>query len=97
MTDPVEQAALSMANQLAAMFPSRKAGKPCWKNRLREERKARKLTLRVVSMAVGCELGYLSQLELGKSLPGIDPAFRLARFYRVSAEHLWPPQVEEIT
>jgi putative transcriptional regulator len=88
-----ETKAQSMAEELGRLFPERGKG-VLWKTRLREMRKAAKLTLDRAATAVGLSLGYLSQLELGKNTPTLAVAFRIAKFYGCAVEYLW---VEPVT
>lgn len=56
--------------------------------RLRRLREGRGLTLKQVHDLTGISISYLSDLELGKALPSIDVALRLARLYRITVEEL---------
>lgn len=57
---------------------------------LQGKRKSLGLTLATVSAELGLSLGYLSKIELGRNLPHLPVAFRLARFYGCSVEEAWP-------
>ena len=48
------------------------------------------LSLSRVADAVGVSVGYLSGIELGNNLPSLTVARRLARFYGVPIDELWP-------
>lgn len=53
-------------------------------------RKSLGLILKVVAAELGMSLGYLSQIELGRNLPHLPTAFKLARFFGCTVEDLWP-------
>ena len=58
-------------------------------NNLKKYRIAARLKLQTVCTKIGISLGYLSQIERGQSLPALDVAFRLAKFYGTSVDAIW--------
>jgi len=57
-------------------------------NRLRELRKARKLTQIAVQMQTGIEQALLSKFENGERIPPTETLIRLADFYHVSMDYI---------
>lgn len=57
-------------------------------NRLRELRKARKLTQIAVQMQTGIEQALLSKFENGERIPPTETLMRLADFYHVSMDYI---------
>ena len=49
------------------------------------------MTLQMVATQVGITQGHLHQLETGLVGPSLQVALRLAKFYAVNVEDLWPP------
>jgi putative transcriptional regulator len=69
-------------------------------NQIKGKRLALGLTLEVMAKEVGLSIGFLSQLELGKSIPSLPTAFELAHFFGCKIEDLYPrmaqqPQTED--
>lgn len=58
------------------------------KNRLRELRKARKLTQLALQMQTGIEQALLSKYETGERVPPTETLVRLADFYHVSIDYI---------
>ena len=58
------------------------------KNRLRELRKARKLTQLSLQMQTGIEQALLSKYETGERVPPTETLVRLADFYHVSIDYI---------
>lgn len=71
------------------------------KDRLRETRRQRDLTLLQVADGTKLSVSYLSDLERGKTNPSLDTLERLATFYKMSMVDLlsgvegWGTQTEE--
>ena len=63
--------------------------------RIREHRKARKLTLDQLAEMVGTSKGYLSDLETGKRAGGIDLIRAIAQALRVTEAEIFTPENEE--
>ncbi len=89
MTDHQREDDMTPAEQLAADKPHRARRAATWVCRLRDERKRLGLTLREVSERVGMWLGTLADIERG-SEPALTTARKLAAFYGMSVESLWP-------
>ena len=58
------------------------------KNRLRELRKARRLTQLSLQMQTGIEQALLSKYETGERVPPTETLVRLADFYHVSIDYI---------
>ena len=58
------------------------------KNRLRELRKARRLTQLSLQMQTGIEQALLSKYETGERIPPTETLVRLADFYHVSIDYI---------
>ena len=59
-------------------------------NRLKDMRKARNLTVNEVAKAIGITQPALTRIENGHRNPSLHVAFRLANFFNVSLEDLFP-------
>ena len=59
-------------------------------NRLKDIRKAKKLTVNEVAKAIGITQPALTHIENGHRNPSIQVAFKLANFFGVSIEDLFP-------
>lgn len=57
-------------------------------NRLKDLRKARKLTQIAVQMQTGIEQALLSKFENGERIPPTETLIRLADFYHVSMDYI---------
>jgi len=57
---------------------------------LKELRIKNKLTLRELAEHIGVTLAYISQLEKEQKTPSLKVAFKLANFFGVSVEELFP-------
>ena len=49
------------------------------------------MTLKMVADAVGLCVSTMCEIETGRTIPSLPVALRLAKFYRVNVEDLWPP------
>jgi len=58
------------------------------KNRLKELRKAKKLTQVALQMQTGVEQALLSKFENGERTPPTETLFLLAEFYNVSIDYI---------
>ena len=58
------------------------------KNRLKELRKAKKLTQVALQMQTGIEQALLSKFENGERTPPTETLFLLAEFYNVSIDYI---------
>lgn len=91
---PDEPLPMTPAQKLA----SEQTGRPyrsCVASPLRNAGLAAGLTLKRVSEALGIQIGYLSQVEIGKSHPSLPMAFRMARFYGTTVDALFGPLLDE--
>ncbi|MDM8520929.1 helix-turn-helix transcriptional regulator [Anaerolineales bacterium HSG6] len=62
--------------------------------KLRTLRTQQGLTLQQVADAVGATNSYISKMERGQSLPTIDLALKIARFFEVTVDDLADDSVE---
>ncbi len=59
-------------------------------NRLKDMRKSRNLTVKEVAKAIGITQPALTRIENGHRNPSMNVAFKLANFFGVSIEDLFP-------
>ena len=57
---------------------------------LRQLRLKKNMTLRELASKIGVTLAYISQIEKGQKTPSLHIAFKLANFFGVSVEDLFP-------
>ncbi len=65
--------------------------RPAMKNRIREHRTARKLTLEQLAAIVGTSKGHLSAIETGKREPSIPMLRAIAQALKVSDTEIFAP------
>ena len=83
---------MSPAERIASAKPKRKPGRERRMDhvcRVRERRKALRLTLDEVCEALGISKAALSYLERGAT-PTLERARKLAEFFGVTVDELWP-------
>ena len=59
------------------------------KNKVREYREYKSVSLRWLARKVGCGTSTLCDIERGKSIPNVRLAIRIARVLGTTAENLW--------
>lgn len=59
------------------------------KNKVREYREYKGVSLRWLAGKVGCGASTLCDIESGKSIPNVRLAIRIARALGTTVEHLW--------
>lgn len=92
---PAEELALQIeAERLQELKPALCYNR-IWECRLRERRKALKLTLRQVAERIGFSIGHVSAIEHGAETT-LRTARLLADFFGVTIEDLWPKLKEEV-
>lgn len=64
--------------------------------RLREIRRSRRLTQKVLAEQIGCSVGAYSKYETGDREPPLDILNKLADFYGVSVDYLVGREASEI-
>ncbi|PZS08914.1 MAG: hypothetical protein DLM70_02090 [Chloroflexi bacterium] len=64
------------------------------RNRIRQLRYDRDVTLRTLARRVGMDAGQLSRLERGLSSCSLPLALAIAGYLKVSVEDVFPPSVE---
>lgn len=75
--------------------PMRPYYRPAMKNRIREHRTARKLTLEQLADMVGTTKGHLSSIETGKREPSIPMLRAIAQALKVSDTAIFAPSSPE--
>lgn len=59
------------------------------KNNVREYREYKGVSLRWLARKVGCGASTLCDIEMGKSIPNVHLAIRIARALGTTVENLW--------
>lgn len=63
------------------------------KNNVREYREYKGVSLRWLAGKVGCGTSTLCDIEMGKSIPNVRLAIRIARVLGTTVENLWEDEL----